>query len=214
MMRWLFLSMMMAGLVWGKKELLHSATDDEGWGDTSRVEVKGVRFGMTREEVAKVLGSVRLPAFYSGLPYIIKNFPNDVTVRQELRITFGVTGPASNKVIEIESRFYKVLMPERNAIVDVLQEKYGFEDDYYARRPKSERGSLKDDYQNLPQHSQSLDDAITLDFRIDWDNRRERTYLITVVYRHRFFEMNDRWLRTLPVLENEEKQRSQVRDFL
>jgi len=214
MKRWTLALAMSALAALGAKELLHSETDDEGWGDTTRVEVKGVRFGMTREEVAKVLGGVRLPAFYSGLPYVIKNYPNDNNVRQELRITFGVMGPASNKVIEIEARFYKVLMPERNAIVDVLQEKYGFEDDYYARRPKSERGSLKDDYQNLPQHSQSLDAMATLDFRIDWDNRRERTYLITVVYRHKFFEMNDRWLRTLPVLENEEKQRNHVRDFL
>lgn len=213
MHRWLLLVLLTSSL-WAKKELLHSAADDEGWGDTTRVEVKGVRFGMTREEVARVLGGVRLPGIYSGLPYVIKNYPNDINVRQELRITFGVVGPASNRVIEIESRFYKVQMPERNAIVDVLQEKYGFEDDYYARRPKSERGSLKDDYQNLPQHSQQLDEYITLDFRIDWDNRRERTYLITVVYRHKFFEMNDRWLRTLPVYDTEEKQRMKVRDFL
>ncbi len=214
MRRWLVVLAVTAATAWGAKELLHSADNDDVWGDTTRVDVKGVRFGMTREEVAKALDGVRLPGASSGLPYVIKNYPDDVNVKQELRITFGVTGPASNKVVEIESRFYKVLMPERNAIVDVLQEKYGLEDDYYARRPKSERGGLKDDYQNLPQHSQALDTTSVLEFRIDWDNRRERTYLVTVVYRHSLFALNDRWLREMPALKSDEEQRTQVWDFL
>jgi len=184
------------------------------WGDVSTVEVKGIRLGMTRAEVGKLLGEVQVPAFASGVPSVYKVYNTVSNVNNKLTVYFGSSSVCSNRVVGIESTFYGASMLDRNTIVDALQEKYGFEDDYLEHRPKGSIEQLKNDFVHLPQYEQKLNDFVSVLLRLEWDNKKQRTHLITVFYKHLYYDVTADSVRSAKPSTEEQERKEQIREFL
>ncbi|GEM_PF-1527926 len=177
------------------------------WGDLAPVSVKGVSFGMTKNEVARKLGNTRVPLDSTVLPSLFVAYPSDVDVRSKLTLYFGTFGPCLDRVVGIETTFYKTDLFERDKIVATLEQKYGFKQNYDTTCPSATAQPLNEQ-QALPQHVMKINETISLVFRTQWDNKRDRTYIVTVLYKHALYDESLRQRRDA----GEQQQQSRDRD--
>ena len=190
-----------------------NAVSETEWGDISSIEVQGVTLGMTRQDVVRKWGDVKASAYATGVPYVFKELSDPTGVHYKVTVYFGVAGTCSNRAVAIENTLFGASMADRNTVVETLQEKFGFEDDYLEHRPKGSTTQLRDDYQNLPQYEQALNDRVSLLFRVDWDSKKQRTYLITVMYRHAFYNVTAEILRMARPDDGQERRREQIKQI-
>lgn len=160
---------------------------EDTWGDITPVSVKGITFGMTKNEVARKLGNTRTPLDSAELPSLFVAYPNDANVRSKLTLYFGTFGACLDRVVGIETTFYKTALPERDTIVDTLEKKYGFKQNYDTTCPSASAQPLGEQ-EALPQHVMKINETISLAFRTQWDDKRDRTYIVTVLYKHALYD--------------------------
>jgi len=163
------------------------ASVEELWGDTTPVSIKGITFGMSKQEAARQLGAARVPLESSELPSLFAVYPSEANVERKLTVFFGTRGAYLDRVVGIETVFYKTPMQDRDAIVETLERKFKFANNYAATCPRAFDEPLKSP-DALPQHDMKINEKITLIFRTQWDNRRQRTYIVDVLYRHALYE--------------------------
>jgi len=164
-----------------------AASVEELWGDTTPVSIKGITFGMTKQEVARLLGNARVPLESSELPSLFVAYPSDTSVERKLVVYFGTRGAYRDRVVGIETTFYKTLIQDRDAIVDTLEKKFKFADNYATTCPRAFDEPLKNP-EALPQHDMKINEKMTLIFRTQWDNRRQHTYIVNVFYKHALYD--------------------------
>jgi hypothetical protein len=162
-------------------------SQEDTWGDVTPVVVKGISFGMTKNEVARKLGGTRVPYESTELPCLFVAYPSDANVRSKLTIYFGTFGACLDRVVGIETTFYKTALPERDTIVNTLEKKFGFKENYNTTCPSADDQPLGEQ-EALPQHVMKINEMISLVFRTQWDDRRDRTYIVTVLYKHALFD--------------------------
>ncbi len=160
---------------------------EDTWGDITPVSVKGITFGMTKNEVARKLGNTRTPRDSTELPCLFVAYPNDANVRSKLTLYFGTFGACLDRVVGIETTFYKTDLFERDKIVATLEQKYGFKQNYDTTCPSATAQPLGEQ-QALPQHVMRINETIALVFRTQWDDKRDRTYIVTVLYKHALYD--------------------------
>ena len=178
---------------------------EDTWGDITPVSIKGVTFGMTKNEVARKLGNTRIPRDSTALPCLFVAYPDDAHVRSTLTLYFGTFGACLDRVVGIETTFYKTDLFERDKIVAALEKKYGFKQNYDTTCPSATAQPLSEQ-QALPQHVMKINETISLEFRTQWDNKPDRTYIVTVLYKHALYD------ESLRQRQGTDEQQQQLRD--